>query len=278
MTRRARSTRTPRLVALLLAGGLALAGCGGDDGASAPAATAGSTPTPVAVPAAPPAKACYRLAFAAALRPTSSARAVPCSTSHTSVTVRIGRLDPTIDGHLLAIDSRQVQNQLADRCTRRVDAHVGGSVETQRLSRVQAVWFSPTLAQSDLGALWYRCDLVIASDERTFAPLPRTTKGLLDSPGALDTYGTCGTASPAAASFTRVLCAQPHTWRARASIDLPAGTSYLGKAAGRAADATCRDTEIRRAPDTLKLRWSFEWPTKAQWKAGQRYGLCWTPS
>ena len=31
------------------------------------------------------------------------------------------------------------------------------------------------------------------------------------------------------------------------------------------------------SPKSTKLRWAFEWPTRTQWRSGQRYGLCWTP-
>lgn len=269
-------TRTASVIAGLLLTGTALAGCGGDepDGVGEPAA--GVTAV-TSVPRAPERGSCYRLTVADAMRATNAAAPVPCTSRHNAVTVSVGHLKPLLDGHLLAVDSARVQRQVATRCRALVDGHVGGSAETQRLSRVQAVWFSPTLAQSDRGALWFRCDLVIASGTRSLATLPRSTAGLLDRPGALDRYGTCGTAAPAAKSFARVICAARHTWRARATITLPRSTRYLAKGAGAKADDRCRDIAARRTGGSGKLRWSFEWPTKAQWAAGQRYGLCWTP-
>jgi hypothetical protein len=139
------------------------------------------------------------------------------------------------------------------------------------------VWFSPSLDDSDRGALWFRCDLVALAGNDQLAPLPRSTRNLLSADGALDRFGTCGTTAPGAAKFERVICSAPHTWRARATVDLPAHARYLGKAAGAAADSACHDVDARLAADVLKLRWSFEWPTREQWDAGQRYGICWTP-
>jgi hypothetical protein len=193
------------------------------------------------------------------------------------VTVAVGVLKLVAAGHRLAIDSPRVQGRIARICQHKVDAHVGGSSETRRLSRVQAVWFTPTLAQADAGARWFRCDLVIAGSSSAFASLPKRTRGLLASPRALTRYGTCGTSAPGTTNFRRVSCAQQHRWRARASINLPAGAAYLSKKAGKAADSKCRDIEARRAVTLTRLRWSFEWPTKTQWQNGQRYGLCWTP-
>jgi len=264
------------LVALALA--LVLAGCSGGDepGPDAGTTTGTTTSTTVAAPKAPRVGACYQLDVRAAFKATSSRPALSCSRRHTSVTVAVGTVRPVHDGHLLALSSSQVQRQIAQGCQHAVDRHVGGSVTRQRLSRVQAVWFNPTPAQADQGALWYRCDLVISAGAR-FASLPRRTTGLLNAPGALDRWGTCGTAAPSSAAFRRVLCSARHTWRARATTKLPAGTTYLSKKAAKLAESRCRDVAAKLSPNSTTLRWSFEWPTRAQWHAGQRYGFCWTP-
>lgn len=250
-----------------------------------PAADSTRSPTPDAAsgvassapPAPPRVGACYVLDVSAALEITNSDEPVACSSKHTAVTVQVGRIDPVLDGHLLAIGSARVQRQIAERCRSRVDTHVGGSREAQRLSRVQAVWFSPSPQDADRGALWFRCDLVVAAGPQILSNLPRKTRNLLESPGSSTRYGTCGTAAPSQQGFRRVLCSAKHTWRARATITLPVGTTYLAKAPGKAADSTCRDIASRLTTTVSTLRWSFEWPTRAQWRAGQRYGLCWTP-
>jgi hypothetical protein len=189
----------------------------------------------------------------------------------------VGTIQPVVDGHLLAVDSDAVQRQVASRCRSRLTAHLGGDAETRRLSRLTVVWFTPSLEDSDRGALWFRCDLVALAGHDQLARLPRVTQGLLASPAALDRFGTCGTSAPAARGFERVICSARHTWRARATFALPAGAAYLGKGAGAAANDACHDVEARLAQNTLRLRWSFEWPTREQWDTGQRYGYCWTP-
>jgi hypothetical protein len=273
---RRRSPRTVVTAVALVAGLAGLAACSSDR----PTALETTSPTPTTAapaPADPPRHACYDLSYAQAAEATSTATPVPCPTGHTAVTIRVGTIRPVVDGHLLAVDSDSVQRQIAGRCRARFAAHVGGTEETRRLSRLTVVWFSPSLAESDRGALWFRCDLVALAGHDRLATLPRSTRNLLAAPDALDRYGTCGTASPAASRFLRVICSARHTWRARATIDLPAHGKYLGKAAGAAADSTCHDIDARLAADILELRWSFEWPTREQWDAGQRYGYCWTP-
>jgi hypothetical protein len=239
--------------------------------------TTSAPTTAAAPPVAPPRNACYDLDLDEAAKPTSTARPVPCSSAHTAVTIKVGTVRPVVDGHLLAVDSDTVQRQIASRCRAALAAHVGGSTETRRLSRLTVVWFSPTLAESDQGALWFRCDLVALAGRDRLAHLPRSTRNILAADHVLDRFGTCGTASPSSDRFKRVICSQRHSWRARATINLPKGAKYLGKPAGAAADSACRDIDARLASDILKLEWSFEWPTREQWGAGQRYGYCWTP-
>jgi hypothetical protein len=264
------------LLAAVLAGGCT----------AAPIATSTTTPTTTGAltarlaptpPAAPRVHACYALPFAAVLSPSNDSRPLTCTTRHTSETVYVGRFDPLVDGHLLAVDSDQVQQQIARTCQSRTGSYLRGSRETLRLSRLQSAWFSPTLAQADAGATWFRCDLVLLSGPEALAPLPGHTAGALRNPAALRRYGTCGTASPASVRFQRIGCWMPHGWRARATIPLPRGAGYLSRAAGRSADQACHTIESSLATNVQVLQWSFEWPTKAQWTNGQRYGYCWTP-
>jgi len=272
------SRSTPRAIAgtiALVAMVSGLAAC--SSGEPAAEETTSSPAVAAAPPAAPARKACYQLDFAAAAAATSTADPVPCTAAHTAATIHVGTIRPVVDGHLLAVDSDTVQQQIATRCRARLAVHVGGTEETRRLSRLTVVWFSPSLADTDRGALWYRCDLVALAGHDQLAPLPRTTRNVLAADDALDRFGTCGTASPAAPRFERVICSAPHSWRARATIDVPANAQYLGKAAGAAANSTCRDIEARVASDILALKWSFEWPTRAEWDGGQRFGYCWTP-
>ena len=72
---------------------------------------------------------------------------------------------------------------------------------------------------------------------------------MLDRPGALDTYGLCGTAAPGTPGFERVVCARPHSVaRGRHGPD-PAAERYPGVARARTAgDDVCEDrARARRA-------------------------------
>lgn len=272
------------MLAAALAPVLLLAGaCSSGESPSATTASTASasvppTTTAPPAPAPPPQKgACHRLTFAEATSPTDEHPPVPCDSRHTSVTMAVGTLDLLADGHLLAVDSDAVQAQLAHRCPAALPAYVGGTRTTRRLSRLQAVWFGPSVSQGDLGARWYRCDLVALADEGRLAPLPGRMRGVLDGADALDRWGTCGTAAPTAADFRRVICSEKHSWQAVAIVDFPAGTQYLGKTAAASADDRCKAVARDRSAGALKYTWSFEWPTHDQWRAGRHYGYCWIP-
>ena len=51
----------------------------------------------------------------------------------------------------------------------------------------------------------------------------------------------------------------------------------LAKDVTAAADSRCKAVASERANGSLKFTWSFEWPPRAQWNAGQRWGYCWVP-
>lgn len=265
------------IVLLLLA---VLAGCssGGDSDSAGKSTSGASASSAPPAPEPPVVGACHELTLDEATDPVDSGTSVPCGQPHTSQTFKVGRLSTLADGHLLAVDSPAVQARLAKACPAALPEHVGGDQTTQRLSRLEAVWFGPSLEQADAGADWFRCDVVGLRKEGSLIDLPRRTKGVLDAQDALDRFGTCGTSAPDAKGFQRLVCSEKHSWRAIDVVDLPASTRYLAKDAAARGDSACKDVAAKRANGALKYTWSFEWPTKTQWAAGQRYGYCWVPS
>jgi hypothetical protein len=270
----------PLLVTVAVA---ALAACTGSDGKPSaeptptPSASAPAPPTATAVPA-PENRACYGLDYDQAVAPTSDADPVDCQADHTSMTFAVGRLDTVVDGHLLAVDSGRVQAQVAETCPGRMADFVGGTREARRLSMLRAVWFTPTVEESDAGASWYRCDLTALAGDGKLAPLTGRLARVLDKPEGQRRYGMCGTAEPGTPDFARVICSERHSWRAVATVPFrPGAYPGLEKVRG-AGDTPCQDAARAVADDTLNFQWGYEWPTVEQWAAGQTYGLCWAPS
>jgi hypothetical protein len=269
---RAAGSLVPLLV-VVLAGGCSSAK---PEAAPEPSPSQSATST-AAAPLVPQVGSCHELTLSEATEPVDSGGPVPCRRPHTSVTVKVGRIKPVVDGHLLAVDSRTVRDQITRACPTDPGPYVGGDQTAQRLSRLEVVWFSPSLEQADAGANWYRCDVVAVRTEGKLLPLPVRLKGLLDQAGALDRFGTCGTSAPDRPGFARVVCREPHTWRAVDVVELPKEARYDGKALAATGDSACKDIAAKLSNGGLKRTWSFERPTKVQWASGQRYGYCWVP-
>jgi putative regulator of septum formation len=262
---------------------VALTACtGGSDEPSADPTPSASTsapapPTATAVPP-PDDRACYALDYDEAVAPTSDADPVDCQGDHTSMTFSVGVLDTVVDGHLLAVDSDRVQAQVAGTCPDRLAGLVGGTLGARRLSMLRAVWFTPTVEESDAGASWYRCDVTALAGDERLAPLTGRLAGVLDGPAGQERYGMCGTAEPGTPAFARVICSDQHSWRAVATVPFRPDGPYPGLEKVRGAgDTPCQDAARAVADDTLNFQWGYEWPTAEQWAAGQTYGLCWAP-
>lgn len=278
--------------ALLAAASLVVAGCSGDPsssassssepGAGSPSPVAAESPSPspspevVDVPP-PPTGTCYRLSYDEAVAPTSAARPVACSSRHSSVTFESDRLTTLVGGRVRAVDSRRVQAAVAQRCPTALGDFLGGGPDALRLSMLRSVWFSPSLEEFDQGAAWYRCDVVAPAGAQRLADLTPPMKGTLATPLGQDRYGMCGTAEPGTPGFSRVLCSAPHEWRAVEVVDLGTG-AYPGPEAARArGQEPCAAAGRSAAADPLDFSWGYEWPSRAQWDAGQHHGLCWIP-
>lgn len=286
-------TVTGRLLAGLVAVLLPLAGCStgtsehpsaqesahksAQESAQDPASAREAPTTAPPPPPRPRVGTCHDLGYRAAAQVSAPDRTVPCRRRHTSQTMFVGTIDNLRDGHLATLDSDEVAAQVSAACPRRLARFTGGDRETRRLSRLQSVWFTPTPAESDRGATWFRCDVVALAGKESLLPLPQQARGMLDDPDVLARYGTCGTTAPDQKGFERVACARPHRWRAAATLALPADARYLAKGPTSDADGRCRDVAAAASDNALKFSWSFEWPSRTAWRDGQHWGWCWVP-
>lgn len=239
--------------------------------------TSAADPTAPAVPPRPKNLACRQLSFDDALAPTDSARIVKCSKPHTGQTYAVGQLRTTWAGHLVAVDSQRVQQQVARTCPRKLAEFLGTTDDELRLTMLRAVWFTPSVDESDAGANWFRCDVVAVAGSTELATIRGSLEDRLGTEEGRTTFGMCGTAAPDDPSFTRVLCREPHSWRAIDVVEID-GKRYPGEAKARdAGQEPCEEAGNRVAEDPLDYQWGYEWPTKEQWNAGQTYGRCWAP-
>ena len=284
------STRRRLLAVLasLVLAVLALSGCAAGNAADQPtsggspdastSASSSTTEGAATVPKAPRAGACYRLDVRDAVKSASTAEPVPCSKPHTTRTIHVGRLGA--EGKVAPdFQNASVRDRLTATCNREAHAFLGGDLTDRRLSRLQVVWFAPTQQELSEGARWMRCDVLALGRADSLMPLPRLKmQGVLDRPAGADTFGLCGTASPGTRGFERVACGLRHSWAAISTIPISDAKRYPGVAKVRAAgDQACSD-QVNARTSELKFAYGWEWPTLAQWKAGQRFGYCWAPA
>lgn len=266
---------TALLCGVLLA---VLSGCtggSGDDDSGSSDASSGS-PTAPESPPAPEPGACYNLGFRQALSPTAEGKERPCRRHHTAETFHVGTLDLMVDGHQLAVDSEQVQGQVATACPQKLPRFLGGDQETLRLSMIRPVWFTPTLEESDQGADWFRCDIVVVAGDERLVPITGSLRGALGGEGALERYAMCGTAAPDDPKFERVVCSAAHSWRAISVVPYATRADYPGERVVREAGDGCEDVALEQVDDPLQdWGWAYEWPTAEQWKHGMTFGRCW---
>ncbi|MGF9754798.1 septum formation family protein [Microvirga sp. 0TCS3.31] len=259
--------------AVLLSGCTSPTDAPADDTTPSPSST--STPTEVATPDPDPGPTpevgeCHALSMRQAVAVVGRTAPVACRRPHTAQTYFVGRLDLTTkSGFTRRVDSQAAQRQMSRACTTRLPRHLGRTPRELRLSMVRAVWFSPSQERAEAGADWFRCDIVAVASPGTLLRLPRRTKGW-------DAPLMCATAAPGTREFRRVACGAAHAWRAVATVDIPGRTLPTRDAVAARMDPVCRDVAAD-ATDDLDLTWSQESPTREQWDAGQRYGICWVP-
>lgn len=281
--------RSPSLlvVASVVSGVLLVTGCsgagdGGDgDTAASPSAPASETTsdTPPPPPPAPANGRCYRLGEQQVRAAHVDAEPVACKQRHTTQTYLVGRLRGKVVRSADSIDSTAITRTVDERCSAAFDDYVGGDADTRTLSRVRYVWFVPSEDEFARGANWFRCDVVADRQHGTPAALPETARRMLDADDALDTWGTCDrTGAELNAEADWRMCSQPHDWKAISVLSLgDDGAAWPGveslQSRGDACESAVRDY-LADSTGALAFRWSY--PTKEQWRAGRRYGLCWT--
>lgn len=218
---------------------------------------------------------CHRLSFGQAVAVVGRTEPVRCTRKHTAETYFVGRLDlETKAGHVRRVDSRAAQRQARSTCSARLPRHLGRTPRELRLSMAQSVWFTPSPKRAEAGAGWFRCDVVVVAGPRRLLPLPRRTKGWGDAPAV----AMCATAAPGTKAFRRVGCGAKHAWRAVSTVDIPGKKVPTKATVADRMDGPCGDAARSTADDPLDFTWSQESPTKEQWDAGQRYGICWVPA
>lgn len=257
-----------RLLAVLSAGLLLLAGCSGD--------SQGSDPDPDQVDAveAPELGACRVLTPEDVAQPSNATRTVPCSESHTAQTYAVGQLPEKFAD--AAHDDPELGAYAYRTCSTRFQKFVGGDESLVMRSIVSWAWFRPSEEAWEQGARWYRCDIVGGGDHsESYVELPEQARGLLQG-RVDDRWLVCADGATVSGS-ARVPCSEPHTWRAVTTIKL--GEPEDPYPGDRLVEVKTRDFCDQSVGATLgypvRYDFAYTWFHEAEWEAGNRRSICW---
>lgn len=243
---------------------------------TAPPSAASPTPTPGPAVTAPDAGDCRSLEPRDLVTrvTTTAAGPVTCAAKHNSQTYAVRSLKGGLREAVTQGSEDRVFQAARGFCDRRLRRWLGAGASTVERSQFAFVVGVPSGADVAAGADWVRCDVYLRNGLSNALELPRSTKGALNGPKS-DDYHSCVRGKIAAASGT-VPCYKRHRWRSVSSVELGGPAKNYpgtGKVRGIVEQECGRD--VRDYLDTRdSFRYGYILPTRATWKRGERYGVC----
>lgn len=257
------------VVAVLLASGLALAGCGHteDQGGNA-------DPDQVDSVDAPELGACRLLTPDDVAMPANATRTIDCEAKHTAQTYAVGPLPAEFDD--AGYEDEGLGTFAYALCTDKFEKFLGADESLVMRTVVSWAWFRPSEKAWDEGARWYRCDVVGGGEQsEEYVPLPDDAKGLLlGRPN--DDWMVC-VAGEAVNGSVKIPCSQDHDWRAVTTIKLgepddPYPGDQLVEVKTR---DYCSDSVGAWLNYPVDYDFAYTWFHEAEWQAGNRRSVCW---
>ncbi len=189
--------------------------------------------------------------------PTYTEPAVDCAGTHTAEVTAVAVLP---DG--MAYDSPDFTELALATCNGGKRQALGASKLGMHLTAYAIGWFIPTPEQQAAGARWLRCDVVLLGG-RELVPLP--DKLHIGTYPYESSVARCLTGR----DFLVTTCSAKHTYRATAAIKIKAKRYPTEKAWKRIGTERCRSATTSRT-------YRFSWPSKVDWKVGDRALVCYT--
>jgi hypothetical protein len=272
-TRTSRPGGVARAVALALALALLVAGCGGSgkdepgaaDGKKSPS-KGGKTSSEPDEPApdpgfgVPQAGQCFRMNPRQSRASVAAGRRVNCRGQHTTVVAYVGYVPRPVTAQTPLPQRRALGKRVCEPALRRI---AGGTLADRATSILTWTLFTPGQAQLERGARWVRCDVLARSGNRLVA-LPAARPFLKQ--GVPEQLRVCQDQAG-----TDVSCSLPHAYRVEA-VFRETGQAYP--------DPTTYTPVARDRCKELMGKYGGFWqpPSRAGWRAGDRFIRCLAPS
>ncbi len=189
--------------------------------------------------------------------PTYTEPAVDCAGTHTAEVTAVAVLP---DG--VAYDSPEFIELAVATCNGGKRQALGASRLGMHLTAYAIGWFIPTPEQQAAGARWLRCDVVLLGG-RKLLPLP--DKLHIGKYPYESSVARCLTGR----DLLVTTCSAKHSHRATAAIKIKLKRYPKEKAWRRIGTERCRNATTSRT-------FRFSWPSKVEWKVGDRTLVCYT--
>ncbi|MBF4163401.1 septum formation family protein [Nocardioides acrostichi] len=249
---------------------LVVAGCSTDDAESDDPSERTSR---AAVEAAPEVGSCRDLDADAVAQPSNDSASIDCAEQHTAETIAVEAFPALFDD--AAYDDARLGEHVFPVCSKAFQKHLRADDSAVMRTVLSWAWFRPDEQAWDDGARWFRCDLIGGNDALTdYLPLPEKTKKLLEGRPP-DEWMVC--ADGKSMSSTKVVCSQPHTWRAVTTIKV--GEEKDPYPGDRIVEVTSRDycSDSVGAwlgyPDSYDFGYTYF--KQSEWDVGVRRSVCW---
>lgn len=220
------------------------------------------SPASALIPAAPEVGSCHDITWAEYNQAADPDPEVSCESPHTSRTF----LAPQVPDDIAMDDDAALRQFVLRRCGRAYTEAVSPDKRRELMSSYGWFWFTPTTSQVEDGARWVRCDLGLWGGKHKLAPLPTIarTPALGPAPHP-DKEARCWTGKKD--GYWLTVCAKSHAFRATGPFRMK-GKKFPSPAAFEKFAAP----RCKRVSDNDK--WSYFYPTKAQWRSGFKWVQC----
>jgi Septum formation len=201
---------------------------------------------------------CRAITYKEVFAQSNSTAPIPCSESHTANTFAAPLLPPE-----LTWDSSDaaIGKAVSKKCGSAYFPFLGGTDVTRAQTAYSYAWFSPTQAQRDAGARWFRCDLILYRGTK-LSPLPYDTAPVVPDP-ITNKVRRCLKAT----TFYTTTCDDTHAWKATHAFKLRKGDYPTARQMSKFAINGCKG-HVKAGT------FRYDPPSKGDWKAGYRVMVC----
>jgi hypothetical protein len=212
------------------------------------------SPSQAAAPATPRVGQCHQLTTAQAWAAADPKRPVSCSKRHDLQTVAV----VTASTSLAGMTADEVSSLGGKLCGPKQDRALGRNARVRELTAYSEYFFSPTQAQIDAGARWFRCDItLVAGTHLASLPKKRLSKPIIGS-RIDDGERRCLTGR-----FLVTTCTQRHVYRSLTAFRVRTTAYPTSDQVVAAAD--------RRCPKGWN---QVVWPSTRAWAHGHHFAVC----